>query len=29
MTQKLEMYAESLIQAVKPGYKPQIVHDEA
>ena len=29
MTQKLEMYAESLTQAVKPGYKPQIVHDEA
>lgn len=29
MTQRLEMYAESLTQAVKPGYKPQIVHDEA
>ena len=29
MTQRLEMYAESLTQAVKPGYKAQIVHDEA
>lgn len=29
MTQRLEMYAESLTQAVKPDYKPQIVHDEA
>lgn len=29
MTQRLEMYAKLLTQAVEPGYKPQIVHDEA
>lgn len=29
MTSRLDMYAKSLTEAVKPDYKQQIIHDEA
>ena len=29
MTSRLDMYAKSLTEAVKPDYKRQIIHDEA
>lgn len=29
MTSRLDMYAKSLSEAIKPDYKQQIIHDEA
>ena len=29
MTSRLEMYAKSLTEAIKPDYKQQIIHDKA
>jgi len=29
MTSRLDMYAKSLTEAIKPDYKQQIIHDEA